>query len=179
RTPEVDGLNYWAGQLYSGQMTRYEVANGFISSDEFKGICADYSITRGSLDVNAVVPVERFVTRMYRLSLEREAEQEGTYYWTFRLRDHMENGATFAEQVFFSKEMQDKNLSNEKYVELLYNAMMDRPSDEDGRAYWLGKLSAGDPERMSKREVLNGFIVSPEFTGICAQYGIERGELIR
>ena len=62
-----------------------------VSSPEFEGICAAYGITRGSLDTEAVVPIERFVTRMYRLSLERNAEQEGTYYWTFRLKEHMEN----------------------------------------------------------------------------------------
>ena len=178
REPENDGLTYWTGQLSSGQMTRYEVANGFISSPEFEGICVDYGITRGSLDTEAVVPIERFVTRMYRLSLERNAEQEGTYYWTFRLKDHMENGATFAEKVFFSDEMRSKNLSDEKYVELLYNAMMDRASDETGKAYWLNKMAEDNPECLSRREVLNGFIVSDEFTGICARYGIERGELL-
>ena len=69
----------------------------------------------------------------------------------------MENGASFAEKVFFSQEMERKDLPNDKYIELLYNAMMDRPSDEDGKQYWLDNMTNG----MSKRDVLNGFINSP------------------
>ncbi len=173
REPDTAGQNYWVEKLSSGTMTRYEVANGFITSAEFSEICATYGIVRGSLDVAAVAPVERFVIRMYEKSLERTAEQEGVYYWTFRLRDHVENGATFAEKVFFSEEMESRGLINDKFVELLYNAMMDRSSDEEGKTYWLNNMADG----MSKKDVLNGFINSPEFTGICAVYGIERGSL--
>ncbi len=173
RNPEEEGMNYWLTNLFSGTMTRYQVANGFITSEEFEAICLTYGIKRGSLDVAKVVPIEKFVKRMYEKSLERAAEQEGTYYWTFQLRDHLVNGATFSELVFFSEEMESKDLSNDKYIELLYNAMMDRPSDEGGKKYWLDNMANG----MSKKEVLNGFINSPEFTGICDTYGIERGSL--
>ena len=171
RNPDAGGMKYWLNNMANG-MTRYEVLDGFIQSSEFDGICSTYKITRGTLNMDTV-NIEKFVMRMYNKSLERDAEQEGIYYWTFRLRNHEENGATFADKVFFSDEMNKKNLDDDKFVELLYNAMMDRPSDEGGMAYWMNNIFNG----MTRKQVLSGFINSAEFTGICKDYGIERGSL--
>ena len=51
--------------------------------------------------------------------------------------------------------------------------MMNRPSDAGGKKNWVNKLNSGTP----KLDVLQGFVVSKEFTNICADYGIERGSL--
>ena len=151
-------------------MARYEVLNGFVMSSEFAGICSNHKITRGTLNTDTA-DIEKFVKRMYEKSLERTAEQEGIFYWTLRFREHQEDGASFAYKVFFSEEMSNRNLSDEKYAELLYNAMMDRASDAEGQNYWLNNLANG----MTREQVLNGFITSPEFRGICESYGIIQG----
>ena len=117
--------------------------------------------------------VQEFVGGFYTLAMERDADQAGVDYWTAGLRRGDFNGASIAANFFFSKEMTDKHISDEKHIELLYQVMMGRASDEGGKAYWLGNMDSG----MTKEEVLNGFITSPEFTGICADYGIERGSL--
>ena len=172
RTPDADGMNYWLNNIANG-WSRYEVLDGFIVSDVFGGIWSTYKINRGALDKKTTVPIEKFVIRMYEKSLQRTAEQGGIYYWTFRLRNHEENGATFADKVFFSDEMNGYNLNDAEFIERLYNAMMDRPSDADGMAYWMNNINNG----MTRKQVLSGFINSAEFTGICDNYGIERGSL--
>ena len=177
RNPEENGFRYWTDLLNSGQKTRYQVAAGFIDSDEFKGICSNYGINRGSINGDAVAPIEKFVARFYQLALERTPEQAGMYYWVARLKNHQDNGATVAEKFFFSDEMLGKNNSNEKYIELLYSVMMDRQADGNGKAYWLDKMDTNRQNYMSRREVLNGFIISDEFTGICRNFNIERGSL--
>ncbi len=177
RNPEENGFRYWTDLLNSGQKTRYQVAAGFIDSDEFKGICSNYGINRGSINGDAVAPIEKFVARFYQLALERTPEQAGMYYWVARLKNHQDNGATVAEKFFFSDEMLAKHNSNEKYIELLYSVMMDRQADGNGKAYWLDKMDTNRQNYMSRREVLNGFIISDEFTGICRNFNIERGSL--
>ena len=84
------------------------------------------------------------------------------------------NGAQMANSFFFSDEFVNKNVSNEKYVELLYNTLMGRPADADGKAGWVSQLKGGS---MSRKDVLKAFIESTEFSGICENFGIERGSL--
>ena len=172
REPDAPGLEVWIGYLKSGNMSRTDVTACFVGSPEFNTICDNYGIVCGSSDTSAA-PVEKFVTRFYNLCLERDPDQPGLYNWVNNLQMRTMNGAQIAANFFFSPEMNAKNLSNDKYIELLYNTMMGRPSDDAGKAYWLGNMNSG----MTKEQVLNGFIVSPEFTGICETYGIERGSL--
>ena len=62
----------------------------------------------------------------------------------------------------------NKNLSNEDYVETLYETFMDRASDEGGKADWVGKLNSG----VSRQTVLEGFSRSPEFAKIMGEFGL-------
>ncbi|MBO5597269.1 MAG: DUF4214 domain-containing protein [Oribacterium sp.] len=175
RDPVADpeGYKYWVEEMNSGRQSKFQVVAGFIASPEYTGICADYGIVRGDMDMVTINQVQNFVQRFYTLAMERDADQSGVDYWTAGLRRGDFNGASIAANFFFGKEMTERNISNEKYIELLYQVMMGRPSDDGGKAYWLGNMANG----MTKEQVLNGFITSPEFTGICADYGIERGSL--
>ena len=48
---------------------------------------------------------------------------------------------------------------------------MGREPDDDGMAFWLDSMSKG----MTKQQVFDSFVKSPEFTQICKDYAIERG----
>ncbi len=173
---DQDGYKWWLGQMNSG-MSKYQVVASFIASPEYTQICANYGIERGSVDMDKVGTVQEFVKRFYTLAMERTADQGGVDFWTAALRRGDANGASIASNFFFSDEMNKKGISSEKYIELLYQVMMGRPADDAGKAYWLSKMDTSRPDYMSRREVLNGFICSEEFTGICKNYGIERGQL--
>ena len=45
REPDTDGLNYWLGNMNNG-MTKDQVFNSFVQSQEFTEICANYAIDR-------------------------------------------------------------------------------------------------------------------------------------
>jgi hypothetical protein len=72
RLPELDGLKAWRGGL-DGGLTIKQVANGFITSPEFRE-------KYGSLDD------VQFVTQLYRNVLNREPEQSGLNAWVDGLR---------------------------------------------------------------------------------------------
>ena len=74
-----------------------------------------------------------------------------------------------------SAEMERRKLSNADYVEVLYRAIMGHPSDSKGKAYWVELLENG----VSRRGVFRGFAESKEFTRICDDYGIVRGNVDR
>ena len=68
----------------------------------------------------------------------------------------------------FSKEMNNKNLSDEAFVKTLYNLFTDREGETTGVAFWTSYLQDGH----SREEVFHGFADSVEFARLKAGYGI-------
>ena len=173
READASGKAGWVNQLEKGYMTRMEITKSFVESKEFTKICESYGINRGTYDAS-VAPLEKFVSRFYKLCLERNADQAGLYGWVNNLKNKYMNGAQIADAFFFSKEFQNRNISNEKYVELLYRTILGREADASGKAGWVNQLNKG---YMTRRDILKSFVESKEFTDICNTYGIVRGSL--
>ena len=72
------------------------------------------------------------------------------------------------EQFFHSKEFEQKGLSDEEYVKVLYRTFFDREYDQTGMDYWLGQLAAGKDRDF----ILNEFALSKEFAQVKAAYGL-------
>lgn len=119
------------------------------------------------------VKVGAFVDRLYTMCLGREADAAGRAHWVSRLCNGEIDGATAAFGFFFSDEYTAKNLSNEDYVEMLYNVILGRESDPVGKADWVAKLDNG----VGRIGVYRGFAESNEFSSICGSYGIVRGSV--
>ena len=58
-------------------------------------------------------------------------------------------------------------------MEILYQTFFDRKADKAGLDAWLGVLDSG----LSRMHVFKGFAESNEFTEICEEYGIIRGNV--
>ena len=116
--------------------------------------------------------VVAFVTRLYKLCLNREPDGPGLNDWVNKLKTKQITAAEAVQGFFYSSEMNRLNLSDDEWIERCYKVMMDRSSDAGGKAYWKGVLR----EQM-KKDVLKGFIDSPEFTKICQDYGITKGTI--
>lgn len=131
-----------------------------------------------TLDSTPVSPadlekIKAFVTRVYNNVLGRTPDPAGFESWVNALASGQQTGAGVVEGFFFSKELMEKNLSIEDYLELVYVTMMDRHSDAGGKQNWVNVYKQG----FSERYILNGFVGSKEFGEICEEYGIVRGEV--
>lgn len=116
-----------------------------------------------------------FIVRLYVNALGRKSyEEEEIDYWYERLTSGKSDGAGVAQGFFFSDEFRGKKLSNEEYVDVLYQVMFDRPADEGGRKNWLDKLEFG----MSREYVYAGFANSDEFKNVCTKYGVKQGYIV-
>ena len=182
REYDQPGLEHWVALLQSGQ-TREEVFNGFAVSEEFKGICESYGIEQGS---GMAVPergtrpmgdccgcgkeddVKLFVTRLYRVCLDREPDGDGLYNNCMVLWGGAMTGTQVAHGFIFSEEFMGHNYDDSTYVEYLYKAFMGRESDPPGKESWMITLSNG----ATREEVFYGFAQSVEFNDLCRQYGI-------
>ena len=183
REYDAEGLNYWLDVFKSGS-TREAVFNGFSQSNEFRGICESYGIELGTpIDEPqyGTVPtgpcsidgkdsgVASFIKRLYKICLDREADENGLSYWSGRLLSRECTGTTAAHGFVFSEEFINKNHSDADYIEYLYQAFMGRASEANGKAYWLGRMASGE---VTREDVFNGFAYSAEFVEICNGYGI-------
>ena len=115
--------------------------------------------------------VEAFVTRLYRVVLERDPDASGKAYWVTSLKNGSRTGADVVAEFYISDEMKGRGLSNSRFVDLAYNGIMGRTPDANGKAYWIDGLDSG----ASYEYVACGFIESQEFTNLCSDYGINKG----
>lgn len=130
--------------------------------------------TRGELKKDGTYErIKAFVSRMYTIVLNRDAEEEGLNYWSQELANQKQDGAALANGFINSDEFKNRGLDDSAYLEVLYKTFFDRDADSDGKNYWLSEMRNG----MSKNAVLAGFVNSQEFGAICENYGIARGTM--
>ena len=161
RNADQGGWDMWLEALNSGK-DRREVLNGFIKSFEFTKLCMDYGISA------TPPPIKSFITRFYRLCLNRDPDEGGLNQWTNNLENGVLTGQAVAQGFINSQEFVSKSLSNEEYVRILYAAFFDREADVSGLAFWISQLEGGN----SRNDVLMGFLFSAEFIALCEVYGI-------
>lgn len=171
REPDAGGKSNWMNEL-NGGTSRNEVLAGFVNSEEFANLCDKFSIARGTLETNGSSiyneGVRNFVSRLYTKCLKRKGETLGVEDWTNRINKKQMMPEEVAKSFFTSDEFVNKKLYNDEYVETLYQTFMNRPSDSDGKEYWVNRLNSG----VSRQEVLEGFSRSPEFAKIMASFGL-------
>ncbi|MCL2079049.1 MAG: polysaccharide deacetylase family protein [Oscillospiraceae bacterium] len=150
------------------KMTKIIISAALATALSFSLIFSPAAVASSAND-----PVAEFVTRLYQTALSRQPDPAGLEYWVNRLKSGQISGAGAAYGFIFSEEMKNKNLTNDRYVEILYNTLLGRRSEPGGKIYWLNNLRSG----MSKFNVFLGFAFSAEFSSLCAAYGIKRGDV--
>lgn len=117
--------------------------------------------------------LEGFVKRLYTVCLGRSYDSTGLYDWINQLNSRTKSAAEVAQGFFFSEEFKNHNYNDRQFVELLYKTMFGRNADEAGLNDWLSQMENG----MSREYVFRGFAHSQEFSNLCGQYGVVRGEI--
>ena len=178
REPDEEGFAYWKACMDFG-MTREEVVEGFLNSQEFVNLCERFGGNQGSYSAKKrsgldrgmnILGVSGFVKRMYEVVLDRECEAVGYNYWGKQICMHKFGGSDMAVHFVFSQEYVEKETTDKEYVTMLYRAIMGREPESDGMKFWLKSLKDGK----TRRWVLNSFIDSKEYSNICESYGIEK-----
>lgn len=118
--------------------------------------------------------VEAFVQRFYKNILGRNGSKEEMAGWVNNLKSGREKGAMVGVGFIQSPEFKNKNLNDENYVKVLYKAFFGREADTSGLNAWVKVLDDG----LTRMQVYRGFAESDEFTKLCAEYGIQRGNVL-
>ncbi len=160
READPNGLADWVNRIDSGVATREEVYQGFLGSQEFRGI-AD------QIDDIQNTAAHAFVERLYSFVLGRQGDPVGVEHWVDQLASGNMSLRDVAYGFIFSLEYVNNNTSNGDYVTMLYNTILGRQPDSTGYANWTAQLDNG----VSRVAVFDGFVQSPEFAGLADVYG--------
>ena len=168
RDPDQQGMDYWTQSLANGVLTREQVVLGFSESLELRGMTESAELAFGRDGHKAAWTDDVF--RLYQALLDRNPDMDGLDDWTGRLADGSDFLAVVA-GFMGSREFLDTygDTTNEEFVTLLYNNVLDRTPDAQGLATWLTALDNGS---MSRTEVVAGFSQSQEFVTASAD-GLE------
>lgn len=171
RTADPEGKAAWVKALKSGR-SRESVLAGFVNSTEFSGMCDEYNIPRGTMEEDGSSicnsGVRSFVLRNYTKALGRKGETTGVEDWCNSINKKKMTPAAVAESFFQSQEFKNRKLSDEEYVEVLYETFLGRGSDPEGKAFWLSCLKDGK----TRDDIIKGFSGSKEFSQIVADFGL-------
>ena len=171
RTADADGKETWSNMLEQG-ISRQYVFKGFAESVEYGGICEQYGIERGAVQLSAGRDLNpgatMFVYRIYEKALGRSADVDGLNDWSGAIARGEMAAETVAKEFFHSDEFLNKGYSDEEYVQVLYRTFMDREYDATGLSFWVDYLTEGH----TRDEVLEGFAGSDEFREIMVSYGL-------
>lgn len=116
---------------------------------------------------------DEFVKRLYEITLNRQAEQEGLEYWTNSLNTKKIDALTLTWNFFNSQEYLDKKNNDIEFIKDSYKAILGRDADKVGLDYWISQLKAG----YTRKYIINNFGQSQEFKDICEDYNINVGLL--
>lgn len=172
--PESEGKNIRKAYANSGSLENTFVFKIPVYNNMPAAGCAKPDEEPAKIPVDTE-KVRAFVKRLYILVLGREADEKGLSYWTEELASGRKSGAEVAKGFIFSQEMAYRYLNDEQYVLTMYRAFFDRvPVNGDlGQAFWINLLQNG----VSRAYVFRGFCHSDEFSKICDNYGITRGNI--
>ena len=151
--------------------------NGVVCGKDIAQVTLQITATSGvfskyyTCTIKIIDPVEAFVGRLYQEILGRAGDAQGINSWYYVLKSGKEQGAKVAQGFIESPEFKARNLSDDDYIKALYRTFLNREADASGLASWKNVLNSG----LSRMHVFKGFAESPEFTEICARYGIIRG----
>ena len=115
---------------------------------------------------------EDFVERLYTVALNRASEPEGKAFWCEHVGNGDLDGAQCAKEFLLSKEFNDRKLSDEEFLKVLYKTFFDRDAekDPDGFNFWMNSLKT-----QGRDVVVDCFINSEEWCNVCASYGVRSG----
>lgn len=182
----VNGVKYTSQTDSTGKFTiRYPQTDSskvivYVKDNAGNATClqapADFnlnSVQQGGQDSDTKL-IEDFVKRMYRITLDREADASGLEYYVTRLQSGEMDGSSVAQGFVGSPEFQGKKLDEEGYLDALYRAFFDRTPGPSEVQYWKEEMASGK----SRKYVLRGFVNSPEFERLCQAAGITRGLMV-
>lgn len=168
READAGGKSNWVAALQSGEL-RETVLYGFLMSAEFADLVGRFSGTVLSEEEYAFYQIKQFVVRFYQRVLGRHADIGGYEGWSNTLQSGASKASDIARGFFFSAEFISHGHDNSRFVDIAYQAILNRQAMPVEINHWVIEIENGIRTR---EQVIEGFIGSAEFKNLADSYGI-------
>jgi len=127
REGDEGGIDFWTSGIQAGTVTRAQVVVNFLNAPEFQSRTAP-------------------ITRLYFAFFLRIPDFGGLTFWTERFQRGLTLQA-IAQAFATSAEFQNRygTLTNAQFVDQVYQNVLERAPDPQGRQFWIDRLNAGLP----------------------------------
>ncbi|WP_321311289.1 DUF4214 domain-containing protein [Halarcobacter sp.] len=147
-------------------LSSFSDSNGYFFSDNEYNYTISLTSNDPSNIYSIVAQQKAFIERFYQNILNRSADTGGMNTWLDVIQN--QSAAKVALGFFQSQEFINLGLSNEEFVDILYQTLFDRVADSGGRDIWLNQLNNGT----SRIEVIYGFLNAQEFKNLADSFGV-------
>lgn len=161
---EVDpaGLKYWYNKMKKG-ISKKSIFYEFAFSNEFKkNIEEKYKI----IPYTAKDKLRAFIERLYNILLEREIDAKGKNYWTKFINNENKSLQNLILSFFNSLEFKNRNLTNEQFIKVVYEALLGREPNKNELKFWIDKLK----HKMNKLNIIKSFLKQKEFKKVINEF---------
>jgi len=101
------------------------------------------------------------IAQLYVATFNRAPDAEGLAYWNDSGLTVDEIAASFFDQTETQEKYPD-TLSNEDFINTIYNNVFNRDADAAGLEYWLAEMESGTPRNVMILTVINGVLDTDE-----------------
>lgn len=115
--------------------------------------------------------IEQYCIRLYEVCLGRTPDETGLEYWTGRLRNQEVKASDVAYSFVFSEECKARNLSDDEFIDMLYNALLNRSAASSEKELNTRHLQQG----LSREYLLQDITYKMSFYTMCENCGMLAG----
>ena len=172
REPVEEDISYWGGEIRAGVSQNY-IIHEITKSQEYADVCLRYGIDNGSYtlteyrDKNA--GLTKYVVRLYRTVLGREADVEGINGWCGCILNNIMTPEQAIESFLSSDEFSGRALDNSGYIRTLYMAFFGREASDQEILSWVQSI---EEYGYTREQIAQIFVNSDEFKSVLSQYGL-------
>ena len=157
-------LSGWAIETNSIDNTGIDKIEFFFDGIQGKGkYLGSFSIPYYKSDIETV----KFLENLYLQFYNRKPSENELNLWAINLEYRLLSFYDVVLSITNSSGIVNENLSNEEFIKVLYNGLLNREADKDGLTHWANLLKSDEVDRYG---ILNGFLNSEEFKRISDNY---------
>ncbi len=161
----LDDVETAINELYAAYEASAEYIEGLDPDDPDEGDTTEPVLTPEQI---MELGVRNFVERLYENALGRQYDVAGRDAWVDLIMHQNGTASQVVRGFLGSEEFIGRQQSDEEFVTTLYSVFFNRVPSASEAANWTAALASG----LSRADIIEAFIASPEWAEVCAYYRI-------
>ncbi|OAT88261.1 DUF4214 domain-containing protein [Candidatus Arthromitus sp. SFB-turkey] len=159
--------------------------NGLVPGKDYNEITVDYTDNNGrtrsiilrNIQTSTTVESDKYLANVYEVVFGRPADEAGYHFHLDNLKNKKVSLRDFLLNMLNEKEFVEKYKSTEEKIEALYNAIVNRTSDEAGKKFWVDEykkvLAVYGSETTALKAIADRMVNENELKELADKMGVQ------